>query len=650
MNMKIKKEYGLLESFLKELEINSKNLEIIRETMIDNFANDYKKTKENIDFLMNISLRKNYRDGVGVAQNLLGYYYEDLEKNIEAREAHLKSWNIFRELKDKRGEARACNGLMTSATSLGNYQDAIEWGEKGIELCKEIHDYDTNRILGGNIAEAYFKIRDFQGSYEILLSLEKNLIGINIENQLIIKLNKAHAVIELGNLEEAKVLLEDCYKILDESTMWILTEIQYVHAKFHLRQNQIETALDMIMQSYDAMNKYKYTILDVDIRILWGEILTSLKKYEDANQKFEEAEKITTEKKLNDKLELLYHLKYKLMKSQGMFEEALYYAKIALDIRHENRERICKDSLGRVKVRQAEISADIYSEINKSLEDVITLGIAIVNDLSLEEMLKSISIKIKDLSNVEEIQLHLNSDDENIKYYIDETGIIESGSDYKYYINEPIEFQNKSVGTLKLLSNHQDVFGTAGVYKARMIAAYISVALENIQLMKNAIGASETDYLTGILNRKTIMEKLSIASKNQAKESSVCIIMVDIDNFKKINDNFGHDNGDIVIKTVAKEILKVVRDVDFCGRVGGEEFLIVLPKINIKSGIVVAERIRKAISEIRVNTLNGEEIQFTASFGVTCINNQDSNINNTIEKADKLLYKAKVQGRNRVCS
>lgn len=646
--MENKKEFTLLEKIFKELETSSKKLELARDTILFDFWKEHKKTKENIDLLMDISLRKNYRDGVGIAQNLLGYLYEDLDKNEEAQNVHLKSWNIFRELKDKRGEARACNGIMTSSASLGDYRGAIEWGAKGIEICKEINDYATNRVLGINIAEAYFQLGDYLGAYEILINLEKIPLEISKDNQIIPKLNKAHAGVELGYFEESQNLLDDCYEMLEESTMWFLTEIQYVHAKFYLRQNKIEAALDMIVQCYNTMNKYKYTMIDVDVFIMWGQILRYLEKYEESNQRFEEAEKIAIEKNLSNRLESIYYEKYKLMKVQDKFEEALYYGKITIDIRHENRKSFCQESMNQVKARQAEISADIYSEINKSLEDVINLGISVINHLSLEEMLESISKKIPNLANVEEVQLHLNSDESSIKYAMDATGKVKTANEYRYYINEPIELQNKSVGSLKILSNEQDVFGIGGVYKARLIAAYISVALENIELMKNAIGASELDYLTGILNRKTIMEKLRLASEN--KESYACVIMVDIDNFKSINDNFGHDNGDIVIKTVAQEMLKAVRDVDFCGRVGGEEFLIVLPNINITGGIAVAERIRKAISELTVKTITGEEIKFTASFGVTCISYDDSNINKTIEKADKLLYKAKVQGRNRVCS
>lgn len=160
---------------------------------------------------------------------------------------------------------------------------------------------------------------------------------------------------------------------------------------------------------------------------------------------------------------------------------------------------------------------------------------------------------------------------------------------------------------------------------------------------------SDTDSLTGIYNRRFLMKSLDREIK-RAKENRECLslIILDIDHFKKINDTYGHQNGDIVIKTVADVSQKRMRFNDILARYGGEEFVIVLPHTSLSDSVSIAERLRESIHGTRFPPPM-ENLTVTASFGVaTFPTDTVDDINSLIRQADKALYEAKHRGRNRV--
>ena len=127
------------------------------------------------------------------------------------------------------------------------------------------------------------------------------------------------------------------------------------------------------------------------------------------------------------------------------------------------------------------------------------------------------------------------------------------------------------------------------------------------------------------------------------------MLLLDIDHFKKVNDTYGHTAGDIVIQQVAEILRFVVRDVDKVGRIGGEEFSILLTEINREDSLLVAERLRTAIEHAEPR-FEKAVIRITASIGIAFpINNEDFNLVKLMDMADKALYNAKHTGRNRVC-
>ncbi len=169
------------------------------------------------------------------------------------------------------------------------------------------------------------------------------------------------------------------------------------------------------------------------------------------------------------------------------------------------------------------------------------------------------------------------------------------------------------------------------------------IILTALKLYTNSI----QDPLTGAFNREKLIYDLteSLEIYKRYKEP-FSIIMLDIDHFKKINDTYGHDAGDLVLKSLVKTIKGFLRKGDVIYRYGGEEFLILLPRTTLENATKIAEKLREKISYIRVPYRN-TTITFTASFGVTQVKDNDT-INSLIKRADVALYEAKNKGRNRV--
>ncbi len=154
---------------------------------------------------------------------------------------------------------------------------------------------------------------------------------------------------------------------------------------------------------------------------------------------------------------------------------------------------------------------------------------------------------------------------------------------------------------------------------------------------------AEKDFLTGAVNRYKIYQILQIATETALETGRpLSLILFDLDRFKQVNDTYGHQVGDRVLKEVVTKVKETLRDTDIIGRYGGEEFLVILPDTPIGEAVKVAERIRKLIEA----TEFPEGFRVTISCGVSQLRPQDS-VESLIKRADEALYKAKKAGRNR---
>jgi diguanylate cyclase (GGDEF)-like protein len=178
------------------------------------------------------------------------------------------------------------------------------------------------------------------------------------------------------------------------------------------------------------------------------------------------------------------------------------------------------------------------------------------------------------------------------------------------------------------------------------ISRYFIRDLERVE--KQMLEMAVTDHLTGLLNRREGFRRLSgEIARGERSGRPLCVMMIDIDHFKPINDTYGHLTGDRVLKKVALALKKTVRISDMVCRFGGEEFLVVLPETGSDDALGLAERLRSLIETVECLSDDHQTIHLTISVGVA-ERYVDESGERVIDRADQALYKAKNKGRNRV--
>ena len=155
------------------------------------------------------------------------------------------------------------------------------------------------------------------------------------------------------------------------------------------------------------------------------------------------------------------------------------------------------------------------------------------------------------------------------------------------------------------------------------------------------------DVLTGLYNRRHVLELLDHEKNRSSRGGGIfCLAMLDIDHFKDVNDTYGHQAGDEVLKAVATTIKTTMRNTEFCARYGGEEFLIVLTQTGIDGAIIGAERVRANVEKILFPDISSD-FKITVSIGLSEYKMRED-VDDIIARADEALYLAKNGGRNRV--
>jgi diguanylate cyclase (GGDEF)-like protein len=209
----------------------------------------------------------------------------------------------------------------------------------------------------------------------------------------------------------------------------------------------------------------------------------------------------------------------------------------------------------------------------------------------------------------------------------------------------PLRVGSSDFGSLVIAS---DSFEADQVETVAALAAQVVVALENARLHRMVERQAMVDSLTGLANRRSLEETLRSELARAARfADSVSVVLADLDDFKLVNDRYGHAAGDDILTAFAEALRSTVRESDVAGRWGGEEFALVLPGTDAAGGARLAERARAAIQASQVEMPNGDLCSVTASFGVAAFP-ESRELGEILAAADAALYEAKNAGKNRV--
>jgi diguanylate cyclase (GGDEF)-like protein len=210
----------------------------------------------------------------------------------------------------------------------------------------------------------------------------------------------------------------------------------------------------------------------------------------------------------------------------------------------------------------------------------------------------------------------------------------------------PLVAQGESLGTFTILTTAPD-WREEDIKMARTLSEQMSIILASLQLRENLRQQAIRDPLTGLFNRRYLMEFLfQSIGRAERHESTVCALMIDIDDFKRLNDTYGHDLGDLVLNRVAGEMKLCTRKEDTLSRYGGEEFCLVCPDLCGKDVEELGQRLCEQVRRLALDVKDANISAVTISVGMAVYPDHGRNGEDLLRAADEALYQAKTQGKN----
>jgi len=227
---------------------------------------------------------------------------------------------------------------------------------------------------------------------------------------------------------------------------------------------------------------------------------------------------------------------------------------------------------------------------------------------------------------------------------------MDSKASLKSYLTLPLALEGEILGCISLHSDQPNAFDAQDLQFFSVIGYQMAATLRHFQRFSSVKNMAIYDTLTGLHNRRYFEETLEAeAQKSLYNNTPLSLVMVDIDFFKKVNDTFGHAEGDQVLCRVSSLLKTSVRKKDIVARYGGEEFILILPEARLDETFVIAERIRRLVEETLFE-VGKTQVHLTLSMGISNFpSHRVKSKEELVEMADQALYDAKRGGRNRVC-
>jgi two-component system cell cycle response regulator len=220
----------------------------------------------------------------------------------------------------------------------------------------------------------------------------------------------------------------------------------------------------------------------------------------------------------------------------------------------------------------------------------------------------------------------------------------------KSHLTLPLTVEGEILGCLSLNSDQPNAFDAQDLQFLSVIGYQMAATLKHFQRLSSIKHIAIYDTLTGLYNRRHFEERLGVeAQKSFFSNTPLSLVMVDIDHFKKVNDTFGHTEGDQVLCMISSLLKSSVRKKDTVSRYGGEEFILILPEAGLDESFVIAERIRRLVEKSPFE-VGKAQVNLTLSMGISNFpSHRAKSKEELVKMADQALYDAKRGGRNKVC-
>lgn len=683
---------------LNKLLEDEKNIFYFCNILREKLINDVQECLQIIDLVIKFCEDHDLDESKAWMYYYLAWHYSDISMYNNALELFNDAKNIFEKHDNKMGLAYAYNGLSSMYCQCGQYELSNELGLRGITIAKELKEENIliTMLINTGITNIYSG--SYEAAKEILDYIEDNYDykKLGIANEVIYKKAKAEVELNIGDISKALDFIEKAVELDKINGENICTpEVYKLLGMIHIKQGEMLKAEDEFKYSCkvasECQNIYDYC----ETLIEFSKLKFLLEEDSQAIKYLDEVIKNSTELKLNRLLKSASILLYEYYKEKNNHELALnnleLYMKADNEIHNYNNMKL----IAKLNIDHSEKELKLYKLLHDKTELLSSIGEKIISNLDIDNMVLSINDEINKLMKSEFFGLTIYDAEKN-------EVVLKTVKDGKLEVREPFKMENKSafaayciknkktivldnivkeykkyvkninlqdrgtknpmsgiyipliineevIGVMSVQSLKEKAYDSSDVNALKVIGNYAAIALKNAIKYKKMEQIAIYDSLTGFLTKREIIkEGNNIRTEFCKTRKSFCILMLDLDDFKNINDKYGHVVGDNVMKMVTQNISRQIRTSDYIGRYGGDEFLLVCPNITKKNALKMAERIRKSIEGTKYSINEDTTVHTTVSIGLYEFTKDDLSFMEGVNFADLTLYRVKNNNKNKI--
>lgn len=520
----------------------------------------------------------------------------------------------------------------------------------GVKKLQQQYDYVNIFVLRteGDLEQAL-------ASSERLYEEVKDQWGLNKLGDLI--LERAYITSLLAKYKEAIRLLDLALDYaLESNDPYLISETYNIFGILYSFLNDTQSAIMYFEKAVDIMERHPTLVNNIYFYANLADSYRLNKEYDKAMRLTEKTRKLAIEKKEVPLQAFTHQVKARIYTDQENYKSAISELKIAKNLQEQVGEQLFGYDL-HIDFAYAYLKLEHIDKAEHHLDQAIidAKAVADLDDFYLTKLRSEISAK---RGNYEKAFKQLQQSYKTYRDTFNDNLTYVSNLSREQLDQERLTFENKLLEKENQLSSkYIDKYKKYGIILGILLILLLLLLVVALWLLIKYRRAARTnqemalvDTLTRLPNRRQIFRKLdSEHQKSELNKSIYSVAIFDIDHFKTINDRFGHRIGDKVINRIASITRNILRENDTIGRISGEEFLLILPNTEIADAEDIAVRLNQQFTDADFEDL-ASGIHLTASFGVTEYMPDDENLDMVINRADRLLYKAKNKGRNRVVS
>ncbi|NLJ58332.1 MAG: diguanylate cyclase [Tissierellia bacterium] len=681
----------MFNSELNKLRENE-DIESVRQIFFDNMDN-IQEYKEQIHMLIKFSKENKLKRSEAWGYYFLGCYNFEIYNYEAAVRNFLTSYNIFEKLNNKHETPYPCKGLTKTYCRLGQFKLANEWALKGMTFCEETGNEEAIVLFLINTGINYIQMKDYSKAKEIFESIKRMNLDLTSRQGISYMISMAEIEINIGSLDKGLTIIDELqtqsYNHANESKILKLKAMALAKKGHYEAAEEYYINSLNISEDHGLIYEKCFTILEL------SKLYTVVENYKRATELLDETTTISLTYKLKTILNESYYLAYEIYKRQKLTDIALEYLEKHMKIKDEMYDYEQNQLIVKMKLKSTKLEAEQYKELYNRTELLSTIGQKIISNLNISSIINIIKDEINKLLKADYFGIAIyDSEKDQSTYYFTKENLqvtetlkysnedtfgnyciknkedIIIGNKLKEYSNylkkaprmiggfsdedkvssliyTPMIINDRVVGAMSIQSTKENLYNKDDLNILKILANYTAIAVENAIMYKKIEDIATCDNLTKFYNKMEIL-KLGdlIYEKHKNKKHNFSVIMMDLDNFKVVNDTYGHIYGDTALSLVAEAISKCIRSSDYIGRFGGDEFLLICPGTGLSEALDIAERIRSTVEKKLFSLGDGIYVSLTLSLGVHQSDDRDECFIDVLKRADQYLYLAKDTDRN----